>query len=58
MSRTIRQKLGPVKKRVKDQVEEAKLFIESTEEEPVETRIKNLTKIYLNYRKILKPLRV
>ena len=57
MSRTIRQKLGPVKKRVKGQVEEAKLLIESTEEEPVETRIKNLTKIYSKLQKNLETLK-
>ena len=57
MSRTIRQKLGPVKKRVKSQVEEAKLLIESTEEEPVETRIKNLTKIYSKLQKNLETLK-
>ena len=57
MSRTIRQKLGPVKKRVKSRVEEAKLLIESTEEEPVETRIKNLTKIYSKLQKNLETLK-
>ena len=57
MSRTIRQKLGPVKKRVKGQVEEAKLLIKSTEEEPVETRIENLTKIYSKLQKNLETLK-
>ena len=46
-----------MKKRVKSQVEEAKLLIESTEEEPVETEIKNLTKIYSKLQKNLETLK-
>ena len=42
---------------MKSQVEEAKLLIESTEEEPVETRIKNLTKIYSKLKKNLESLK-
>ena len=45
-----------MKKRVKSQVEEAKLLIESTDEKPVETRIKDLTKIYSKLQKNLETL--
>ena len=53
MSKSIRQILGPVKRRVKlkNQVEEARAVIESTEEESLENRIKNLNKIHSKLRK-------
>ena len=51
MSKSIRQRLGPLKRRVKNQVEEAKAVVESTEEESLENCVKNLNKIHSKLRK-------